>query len=272
MLSIVVSYSSMEEMFLDAMIRECTKASSDVVFCVGTHLYDGTPETPFPTERLPTGSRVSVVTYAVDVTEEPSTHEGVVNRPTSYWHNVARWTGIQAAKFPFVLLLDGDEIPKGDALASWAEKHLPSLPETTVMKMATHWFFKFPTLQAYSVEDSMVLAHKRMLSRSAVFGDDERDHIVNCAKLQGVEVSRMVRHHTTGAPMFRHYSYVRKDILAKLSRWAHKDDLFTNEKRYRLFMSMYDSVGQNSMIEPIHGYQLHWVEDDLGLMENMTKI
>lgn len=264
-LSIVVSYSSMEEMFLDAMVKECTLASYDVIFCIGTHLYDGTPASAFP-ERHLSNPRVSVVTYDVDTNEDPSAHEGVVNRPTSYWHNMARWVGIQAAKYPCVLLLDGDEIPKGALLARWAEKHLGSFSPHDVMKMATHWFFKLPTLQAYSVEDSVVLAHKNMLTRETVFGDDERDHIVNCAKQLGGTVHRMVRHHVNDTPMFRHYSYVRKDIEAKLKRWAHRDDLFAGEDRYKMFMALYDSVGKTTMIEPIHGYQLHWVEDELGLM------
>lgn len=266
-LSVVISYCSMERPFLDTLLSECKKASNDVIVCVGTHMYDGTPEPTFPHE-VALHHNAKVLQYPVDVNLPPSKREGVVHRPTSYFHNLARWTGIQVAKHPFVLLLDADEIPDGTALASWIDKVLSRSSNGIVMKMANFWYFKRPTLRAYSLEDSVVIAHKDVLQKKNVFGDAERDHIVNSAGRENV--LRMVKHHISDAPMFHHFSYVRKDIMSKLSRWAHRDDVFSDVAALSHFEHLFDAIGSASMVEPIHGYQLHWVEDTFGLESSLA--
>ncbi len=256
--SVVVSYCNNERPFLDALLTECRKFSDDVLLCAGTHTYDGAPDPAPPITSDPGHEHdgVRVLTYDVDVSKDTRSIPwgGVARRPTAYWHNLSRWTGIQEARHPWILLLDADEIPEGDAFAEWVAAELPHTPPSSgyVFKLANHWYFKHTTLRADAVEDSVVLAPKWFLSDPEnVFGDAERDLAVQNAY---PFVKRRVKHHLTRAPMFHHFSFVRPDIRSKISSWAHRDDLLPPESAER-FLRSYEAADAGGR-EPIHGYNL----------------
>lgn len=203
-LSIVISYCSNEECFLDAILSQCTKASDDVVVSYGSHLYDGTPEDVQKVRHYALKyPMVKFIQY--DVGPEHYDGLGVKNRPTAYWHNVARWTGVCALRHnDWVLLLDADEIPDGDNLKRWwgvVEKS-SLLNMNTTYKMANYWYFKKPTNRSEVLEDSVLLIHSKYLSKYNVFGDMERDHLIHQS---GTKLVRQTKG-ASGEVMFHHYS------------------------------------------------------------------
>jgi hypothetical protein len=60
--------------------------------------------------------------------------------------------------------------------------------------------------------------------------------------------------------------------MSKIRRWAHRDDVFGDTYRMNVFECAYESVGKGVMIEPIHGYHLHWVDDEFGLEEKILGV
>lgn len=219
-LGFVVSFSSNERPFLEAQISQLYKCHEDVqiVYSVGTHLYDMRPEVDLVTpliETLDYSSKVSVVRYPVDA--------DVSKIPRKY-HNLAREAGVSrlSEDVEWVIFLDADEIPDSLAFSQWYSQLHTNLQNTLVYKLACYWYFVKPTWRATTIEDSIVLVHKSQLTPDALRDPLERDGIVN--KCLGGHM-RMIKS-LQNRPMFHHFSWVRRveQVIHKVKTWGHKGD------------------------------------------------
>lgn len=222
--SVVISYCSKEKYFLQTILTECRKFSDDIVVAFGTNLYNGAPEDISEIEKVaPQFGNVRFVQYMVS----PNNFDGmgVRQRPQAYWHNLARWTGITHLKrHDWVLLLDCDEIPEGDKFRAWWQQveGTPILNSNTTFKIANYWYFKDPTNRAQTLEDSVLLIHSKYLSKFNVFGDYERDYLI---QQSGTRLVRQTKG-TKGEVMFHHYSWVRsrQGLEHKIKNWGHANE------------------------------------------------
>lgn len=229
-LSIVISYCSNEACFLEPLLRECLKCSDDIVVSYGTHLYNGVEEDLEMLrhcqdifETAVTSKRLRFVSYNVG----PEYYDGfgVVNRPTAYWHNVARWTGIQALHGKeWVLLIDADEIPEGDVFDEWfqyMEENNVLKPEETY-KIANYWYFKKPTYRAHVLEDSVLLIHHSHLTKENVFQDWERDGLIAMSKTKLLRQTKSLDDEV----MAHHFSWTRsrEGLTHKIMNWGHANE------------------------------------------------
>lgn len=223
-LSIVISYCSNEECFLEAILEQCSKASDDIVVSFGSHLFDGTPEDlskiQIVAEKYP-----AVMFVQYPVTNNNYSGIGVKHRPQAYWHNMARWSGISSlTNYDWVLFLDADEIPEGDKLKQWWTMMETSslLNHNTTYKMANYWYFKDPTNRAKVLEDSVLLIHAKYLSKYNIFGDMERDHLIQQSGTRLVRQTKGVK----GEVLFHHYSWVRSraGLTHKIKNWGHANE------------------------------------------------
>lgn len=228
--SVVISYCSKEKYFLNTILRECTKFSDDIVVSFGTHLYDGTPEDITEIEvQARQFPQVIFVQYGVS----PRHYDGmgVKHRPQAYWHNLARWTGVTNLRcHDWVLLLDCDEIPEGDKFKTWWDfiQHTSILNENNTFKIANYWYFKDPTNRSQTLEDSVLLIHSKYLSKHNIFGDYERDYLIQQSNTRLLRQTKG----TEGEVMFHHYSWCRsrQGLEHKIKNWGHANEYSDPDK------------------------------------------
>lgn len=252
MVSVIISYCSNERIFIDAVIQECLKFSTDIVVAYGNHLYDGTPEDmDHIREKKKLYPSVKWVCYEVDVSSNVLCKKGVFKRPTAYWHNLARWTGAQAlTQKGWVFVIDADEIPDGNLVKDWLDVSEDAFNLQECFKCANYWYFKSPTNQAQTLEDSVLLIHSKYLTEENIFGDNERDYLIPAS---GCALNRETRG-LHGAVMFHHFSWVRpkNELIHKLKSWGHANDIFKNVDVDKLIAYIYKDDNVNDIV---HGYQ-----------------
>jgi len=250
-------------MFLDAMVQETLKFSDDVVVSYGLKLYNGQQEDlqlmEYYQSKYPA---VRFVCYDVDPSLPVSERRGVVQRPTAYWHNLARWTAIQSLRNDdsWIFVLDADEIPEGEKVKEWLDCKGNQLDPSHCYKVGTYWYFKDPIYQSMSYEDSILLIHRSSLTEDNIFGDLERDYTITHS---GLKLERMILG-LDGLPMWHHFSFVRskEGIKRKLLSWGHADDLFKNVNVDDIINYMYKDDQPNDFV---HGYKYKIVENKFGI-------
>lgn len=250
MASVVINYCSNERIFLDAVLRESMIFSKDIVVSYGSNLYDGTPEDIEHIieykKKYPT---IQFVEYNVDISLDIKKRKGVINRPTSFWHNKARWIGIQALKNKeWVFIIDCDEIPDGNRVLEFLSFDI--LDKKECYKFANYWYFKSPENQATTIEDSVLLIHSKYLTEENIFGDNERDFLIPAS---GTELHRQIMG-IDNKPMFHHYSGCRtkEGMRHKLKHWGHADDIYKGINANKIIEYIYKN---NDVNDVIHNYQ-----------------
>ena len=222
--SVIVSYCSKERCFLEPFLEQCSKFTDDIVVTFGSHLYDGSLEDISGIQEVaPKFPSVTFVQYLVS--PENFNGMGVKSRPQAYWHNMARWTGIQHLKrHEWVLLLDCDEIPEGDKFKQWFStvEGTPVLNINNTFKIANYWYFKEPTNRSQTLEDSVLLIHSKYLSKYNIFGDYERDYTIQQSGTRLIRQTRSVK----GEVMFHHFSWCRsrEGLEHKIKNWGHANE------------------------------------------------
>ena len=264
--SVCINFCVNELPFLKPLLQQCALFSDDVMVLMGDRLCDGSSQKVRVFEghfnKIYSHPSVRFLEYVVDAREwEALRAGGAALRPRAYVLNLARWTGIVAAKHDWVFLLDADEIPEGARVREWLGVAGPTLDPGHVYKLSNYWYFKSPTNQATTYEDSVMLANKRTLDKKAVFGDHERDSI---PKETGAPLHHDVRG-VDGLPMFHHYSWVRSKagLETKIRISAHKDDIFSRVDEARMVDHIYKDANVNDIV---HGYEYKTVENRFGLV------
>ena len=253
MIGVIINYCSNEHMFIRHTLKECSKFSEHIFVSYGSHLYDGSPETLDET-LIQDFPRVKFIEYTVDIHTPHDKLEGVVRRPTAYWCNLARWQGVQAMplNIQWMLFIDADEVPEGDRFKQWLDK--TDLDNNSLYKLANYWYFKEPTNQSQTWEDSVLMVPRKHLTRSSVFHDDERDGILKVTQLKQ---NRLVVGNDS-APMFHHYSWVRSrdGLIKKIKTWAHRDDIFSGANAEAIVDHIYRNDDVNDIV---HNYKYNKV-------------
>ena len=264
---VVISFSSVEKPFIDKVLTECKKFASDIVVSYGSHLYDGTVEDiAYMNELRQKYTGVKFVEYEVDISLPVDKRQGVVHRPTAYFHNMSRWVAVCALneKTEWVYVIDADEIPDGDALAKWWVSDVPKyrLGENVAFKWANYWYFKAPQFRARTLEDSVLLIHRKHLTRTNIFGDFERDHLI---RVSGCALDRQVRG-VDGGVCWHHMSWVRTPdgLRHKVSHWAHANDIFKGADVDAIMAHIYSDPNKANDI--VHRYEYDVVDNRFGIV------
>jgi hypothetical protein len=246
MTSVIINYCSNEKIFIDPILIECSKFSEDIIVSYGSCLYDGRLEDLEHIKELKVKYPfIQFVEYKVDFSLDLKKQKGVVNRPIAYWHNLARYTAIKYLKNKeWVFVIDVDEIPEGDRVKEWLSK--TNLNKRNCYKMANYWYFKDPTNQATTIEDSVLLIHSDYLTEFTIFGDLERDHLIPASAC-------ILKRQVMGLddkPMWYHFSGVRtkEGLRHKLKSWGHSSE-------YKNVDHIIDHIYKDSEVhDVIHNY------------------
>jgi hypothetical protein len=235
--------------------------ADEIVVSYGDMLYNGEHENmEFLSEFKGLFPCVKFVQYNVDLKMPLSDMKGVKQRPTAYWHNLARDTAVKALSndIDWVFVIDADEIPEGVKVKEWLDQmHLNA---GCCYKIATYWYFKLPVFQAKTYEDSILLIHKKHLNEENIYGDFERDFTIQNS---GTVLQRM-NMGIDGTPMWHHYSWVRsKDgIRKKVSSWAHANDIFRGVNVDDVINFIYKNDSVNDFV---HGYEYSIVSNKFNI-------
>jgi len=254
MVSVVINYCSNEKPFLDPLLKECRKFTNDIVVSYGSHLYDGQPEDlEYINGCVDLYKDIKFVKYDVDITMDISKMKGIKFRRNAYWHNLARYTGVQALeKKEWVFIIDADEIPDGDYVREWLES--VHLNEMECYKIATYWYFKYPVYQAQQLEDSILLIHYKYLTEENIHADWERDSLI---QLSGCKLMREVKG-IGGKILWSHFSWCRsrQALLHKIKNWGHASDIFRGVNAEQIVDYIFHN---NEVNDVVHGYTYNLV-------------
>ena len=205
-ISVVISYCSLENKFIDKIINECKIFSNDIIIVRGNKLLDGSLDI---NARKFKGDGIQTIILDIDIIEDT---------PRNF-HNKFRYKGWEFVKNDYVLFLDADEVPNGNMFKEFLESF--KYTNFNAMSFNAHWYFRDTTNQATTSEETVALFKTSSLVKSDFFGIHERWSMFNMPK-----TLRRFNPPMFNEPMFHHYSWVRtkEEMLKKVASWGHNKD------------------------------------------------
>lgn len=239
MISTVISFSTLEIRFFDALIKEVEKFCDDIIVVGYDHFFNGTEED---------------VSVMQELQKKYSNTRWLINKWTpefdsKFYHNNARWAGAEIAKNTKVLFLDGDEIPDGYLMYRWLNHE--DLSQYPLYMFSCYWYFREPIFQAKTTEWCGLLADMAQLRKEMFFTYRERWFY----SLFSVPIKMFCTMNNN--IIFHHYSWVRtkEEMLTKVKSWGHKNDCNWISKIETEFTRSFNQ----ELIDFVHGYSYNQV-------------
>jgi hypothetical protein len=218
----IINFCSNESRFIGPCIEQALLFAKQVVIPVCDHFFDGTVENRELLEKIYRAYPDCLfVEYPFIPAEIPRRIFKDIS-PAHFWHSCSRLIGSSFLhkSIEEVLFLDADEIPDGARFSEWLEAS--DYHHHSVMKMSNYWYFREPSQQALSWEDSIVMVQARAITPELILHQEERNAIYDL--LPGPKRRNVTA--CDGKPMFHHYSWVRtkEEMLKKVQSWGLKVD------------------------------------------------
>lgn len=242
----IINFCTLDSRFLPGCLANVRDFSEQIIIPAVSHLFDGTPENMAELMRL--ASEVQDEKTALLLLDYD--HEKTVSHGSRYWHNFARWSGVQELRddIDYVLFLDADEIVEGERFSEWLATR--EFMDYDAVALAANWYFREASYRATSMEEAGLLVNRKVITSELIFDNLERWSFIRlprCARFQ------------TGCdrlPMLHHYSWVRtkEEMLRKVSAWGHNRDQDWASLVHKEFE--HDFTGRDF----VHGYNYIIVE------------
>jgi len=209
----VISYCTIDDMFIRENIRQCLYFSKEIFVIASSHFFDGTPEDETKIQALMEFCKQYPNVHLIRFKWE----EGQTPR---YWHNYARWIGIQQCNTEYIMFMDSDEIIEGE-LARESFGYEDFYKEYDEYVFSCYWYFREPIFRAKSLEQCHKLIRASALTKDLVFSEHERGAVGLSNRYRS-----MFKVQYNGRPIVHHFSWVRtkEQMLKKTASWGHKDD------------------------------------------------
>lgn len=209
----VISYCTIDDMFIRENIRQCLYFSKEIFVIASSHFFDGTPEDETKIQALMEFCKQYPNVHLIRFKWE----EGQTPR---YWHNYARWIGIQQCNTEYIMFMDSDEIIEGE-LARESFGYEDFYKEYDEYVFSCYWYFREPIFRAKSLEQCHKLIRASALTKDLVFSEHERGAVGLSNRYRS-----MFKVQYNGRPILHHFSWVRtkEQMLKKTASWGHKDD------------------------------------------------
>ena len=131
-----------------------------------------------------------------------------------HWEAYGRQQATKQTTADYVMYIDADEIIDPHGFLVGVRPH--KLQSCDLTSLANFWYWREPTIQATTIEDSVKIVRSDIAK--SVVGSGGRELYVNaCRSKQRIG---------DGLPYVHHYSWVRtkEEMLAKVSSWGHSND------------------------------------------------
>jgi hypothetical protein len=168
--------------------------------------------------------------------------------------------------------MDADEVPDGDRVSAFLERHGPGLEPSSAYKLSNYWYFLTPELRALEHEDSVLLVHSSWVvgadGSAALSHPRERDGIIMVGSSGDRRVLRRVTG-VNGLPMFHHFSWVRShaDLLRKVRGWGHRGQRDWVGLLSEAVQAL--QLGKPPHTDFVHGYPLERVNPMAGIRSDL---
>jgi len=245
----IINFCTIDSRFISACVANVRGFSEQIVIVAASHFFDGTPENGTALEQVARDVRDDQTQFLILDYD----HATTLSHGSRYWHNFARWSGLQQLNdgIDHVLFLDADEIIEGERFSEWLAtgQHFAF----DAIALAANWYFRDPSYRATSIEEAGLLVKRSIISEELIFDDMERWSFLrlpHCARFQkGID----------DLTMLHHYSWVRTkdEMLRKVSAWGHNRD----KDWAALVQQEFDH--EFSGRDFVHGYSYNYVESYL---------
>jgi hypothetical protein len=240
----IINFCSNEYRFISHSIRAALTCTDHVIVPFSDHFFSGDPEHWQLINRcIEENPNATFIQLPFDITlrEKKGPH---------FWHNVARWIGLQHCPngTDFALFLDADEVLDPVRFTEWRAK--TDLTPLNAVKFLNYWYFRDVCYQADQHEDSVVMTRVSAIKGKDVFSDSERHALKLAPYIEGAVG-------LDGQPFIHHYSWVRtqEEMLRKVKNWGHTSDRGNWEDLVNEEFS-----GPFSGTDFVHGYSFETVE------------
>lgn len=240
----VISYCTIDDRFIRENISQCLFFSKNIYITIASHLFNGKPE-----------NRDLIEDLRDYVKDAPNVHfiefDWDASKPPRYWHNYARWLGVQRCDTEYVMFMDSDEIPEGKTVYKTFTEDTGFWGTNDEYVFSCYWYFRDPRYRAKTLEQCHKLVRRSILTEDLIFSEDELGAIPKSKKfkvLYEVSYNRL--------PMLHHFSWVRtkEEMINKTESWGHK-----NDKDWRSLIEEEFSRDFNGT-DFVHGYEYDIVE------------
>lgn len=214
----IITYCSLHEHFIDALLYECSKVSKKIMITVGTHLWDKSLEDDGKLMKI-LKKHPHVVIYKFDSSNIDLEYKDNFGNKIS---TKSRILGFKKALMKFsnvdwFFFLDSDEIPEGNKLKYFLENN--EILEEKNYIFSTYWYFREPTYQALSIEQNPLLLYISNVKDFCLESSHERMAYLDV----NFENSTLQYVSDNGTPLFHHYSWVmNKDLMLKKIQYTFK--------------------------------------------------
>ena len=214
LISTVISFSTLEIRFFDALIKEVKKFSDNIIVVAYDHFFDGSNENVVILNKVQ--FLYPELNWQILKFDE--------KQSSKYHHNNARWTGACLSKHKQILFLDADEIPDGDLMYDFLDSII--FDNTNLYTFSCYWYFRNPTFQATTKEVCGLLVNDiSKVTKEMFFTPHERWFYKIFPSLT-CKLFCTINDGYNNNVIFNHYSWVRTkdEMLTKVKSWAHKGD------------------------------------------------
>lgn len=254
-LAIIINYCSLHKQFIDANIEQCLKVTNNVMLSIGSHLYDGRPESDKQLSQLskkyPTVFILSFNTLNIDK-EYPNEYSNKIStrsRILSYKKCIMKFDNIE-----WMLFLDSDEIPEGDKLKIFLSKS--QFDNDKNYMFSNYWYFREPIYQSLTFEQNPLLIHINNIKDHILESQYERNGFIN--DINETKKTEKFVNDIDGNPMFHHFSWAySKEKMIEKVKWS-----FSKDNHILLFQCIENEFESPfKMKDFIHNYDYKIVEN-----------
>jgi hypothetical protein len=207
----IINFCTHDYRFLRTCVEQAGSFSEQILVAYSDHFFDAVPEN---SELLEKAKAENPEARFVKLPFDAS-----AGKNQQYWVTLSRWNALQEVDedISWILFLDADEIVDSRAFA----EALPSmnLAKNQMLKLANYYYFRESKFRAHSLEDSVTLVRKSLLTREMVL--DYQDRHKAWELISGPK-ERMFTG-KGGLPLVHHFSWVRtrEEMLRKVKSWGH---------------------------------------------------
>jgi hypothetical protein len=242
----VINFCTNEARFIQSCLEQALIFSQQVIVPISTHFFDGTLENRACLEEI---YRAFPECQFVEYPFAPKKVKRSLLKSVGaehFWHCVSRIVGFSCVdeEIETILFLDADEVPEGKKFQEWLDGG--DYRQYAVLKLANYWYFREPRYRAEKLEDSVILAQKKVLTSDVLIHPNER-----CALYEMLpHPKRRMVTGVDGLPLVHHFSWVRtqEEMLKKVKSWGHKKDRNWEELVTKEFNAPFQGT------DFVHGY------------------